>query len=263
MRVDNGFNVSTGFILLFIALFYLGLFFASFAIINIKDIWEVIFKPEIIFAIKLSLFTAAGVTVISLIFAVPSAYALSRSRGPFKNLLDVLFDVPISLSPVAMGAMVLMFLNSPPGLWIERHLMRFIFEVPGIILVQTALVLPFSIRIMKSHFDTIPESYELVARTLGYSKTKVFLYVTLPLAKNALLATMLTSFAKALGEFGATVTVAGAISMKTQTLPISIFMSLATADIQKTFVLIFILIFISIINLILIRMIVKKGPSYD
>lgn len=261
MRGEKGFNITIGLVLFLIVAFYFLLFFSSFLIININGIMEALNKPEIRFAVQLSLFTATVVTIISIILGLPAAYSLSRLKLPLKNVIDVILDIPISLSPVAMGAMFLMFLNTNPGAWIEKHLVKFIFEVPGIILIQTAVVLPFSIRVMKSHFDTIPESYELVARSLGYSKLKSFLYVAIPLSRNALLATMLTSFSKALGEFGATVTVAGAIAMKTQTLPISIFMSLSTADIQKTFVLIFILVLIAVLNMILIRLIVKKGPT--
>lgn len=261
MRSERRFNTAVTTILLFVTLFYILIFVFSFSIIDLHGIEEAIRKSEIRFAVLLSIFTAVSVTFISIVLGVPSAYALSRFKLPLKNLLETILDVPISLSPVAMGAMVLLSLNSVPGIWIEKHLVRFIFEVPGIILVQTAIVLPFSIRILKSHFDTIPESYELVARSLGYSRVKAFLFVAVPLSRNALLATMLTSFAKALGEFGATVTVAGAIAMKTQTLPISIFMSLSTAEIQKTFVLIFILVLLSVLNMILIRLVVKKGPT--
>ncbi len=261
MRGEKGFNITISLVLFLIVVFYLFLFSSSLLIININGIVEAFNKPEIRFAIKLSFFTATVVTIISIILALPAAYSLSRLNLPLKNVIDVIVDVPISLSPVAMGAMFLMFLNTNPGVWIERHLVKFIFEVPGIILVQTAIVLPFSIRIMKSHFDTIPESYELVARSLGYSRLKAFLYVAIPLSRNAILATMLTSFSRALGEFGATVTVAGAIAMKTETLPISIFMSLSTADIQKTFVLIFILVLIAVLNMVLIRLIIKKGST--
>lgn len=261
MRGERRFNITVITILFSVTLFYLLIFIFSFSIVDIKGIKDAISKPEILFAVKLSVLTAITVTLISIVLGVPSAYALSRLKLPLKNFIETILDIPISLSPVAMGAMVLMFLNSAPGAWIEKNLIKFMFEMPGIILVQTAIVLPLSIRVMKSHFDTIPESYELVARSLGYSKVRSFLYVAVPLSRNALLVTMLTSFAKALGEFGATVTVAGAISMKTQTLPVSIFMSLSTADIQKTFVLIFILVFISVVNMILIRTVIKKGPT--
>lgn len=259
MKKKSGFNLLITSILIFITVIYILIFFASFSIIEIKGVISALVKPDVRFAIKLSVLTAMVVTFLSLMFGVPSAYALSRMKIPFKWVIEAILDVPIALSPVAIGAMFLIFFNTGIGQWFEENVFRFVFEVPGIILVQTAIVLPFAIRVMKSHFDTIPESYELVARSLGYSRAEAFIYVAVPLSKNAILATLLTSFAKALGEFGATVTVAGAISMKTQTLPVSIYMSLASADIQKTFVLIFILVFIAIINMLLIKLIVNKG----
>lgn len=245
--------------LFFITLCYILIFFSVFTIINFKVFKEAIFDPGVLFSIKLSVVTAVSVTVFSLIFGVPSAYALSRLKLPLKGLVDLILDVPIALSPVAMGAMFLLFFNTPPGAWIEKNLVKFVFEIPGIILVQTAIVLPFSIRIMKSHFDTIPESYELVSRSLGYSRFRSFFHVTLPLSRNALLATVLTAFSKALGEFGATVTLVGAIPMKTQTLPVSIYMALSTAGLEKTFVLILVLVCISILNLVIIRFMIGKG----
>jgi len=263
MKGERGFNFSISVLVVLVVGFYILLFLSSFAIVSFGEIKTALFTPDIRFAVKLSIVTAAAVTVISIFISVPSAYALSRLNIPLKGVLDTLIDIPIALSPVAIGAMVLMFLNTHTGRWVEENVLQFLFEIPGIILVQAIIVIPLSIRILKSHFDTVPESYELVARSLGYSRTASFIYVVLPLSRNAILAAMLTSFAKALGEFGATVTVAGAISNKTQTLPISIFLSLSNADLNMTFVLIMFLVFIALLNMVLIRALVGKGIKYD
>ncbi|MFN3467904.1 MAG: ABC transporter permease subunit, partial [Candidatus Brocadiales bacterium] len=113
-------------------------------------------------------------------------------------------------------------------------------------------------KLIKVAMDEIPRRYEEVARSLGASPVKAFFTVTLPLAKRGILAGAILTWAKALGEFGATITIAGTMPMKTETLPIAIFMRLATADIQGTVILILILIAISLPILFGVRLIFRK-----
>jgi molybdate transport system permease protein len=110
-----------------------------------------------------------------------------------------------------------------------------------------------SIRLLKSTFDNIPVRYENVARTLGCTRAQAFFKITLPLANNGIIASIILSWARAVGEFGATVTLVGATKMKTETLPISIFLALSVADIEKAVTLLLILIFISIIILLTVK----------
>jgi molybdate transport system permease protein len=210
---------------------------------------------EILFAVKLSLLTATASTLLSLIFAVPVAHALSRSRFPGKFLIDTILDLPIVISPIALGAALLVFFNTRTGTAIENTLGPFVFEVRGIILAQFTVVSALAVRLLKSTFDSIDPRYEQVSRTLGCSKWKAFYKVTLPLAKNGLLAAAILTWARAVGEFGATVTLAGATKMKTETLPISIFLNLATADVKRAVAVIFILIIIAASSLVALRMI--------
>ena len=131
-------------------------------------------SKEIIFAIKLSMVTATIATLISLIIGVPAAYALSRTEFIGKNIIDALLDLPIVLSPIALGAALLIFFSidkMPLGDY-------FVFEVSGIIVAQFTIVSALTIRLMKSTFDSIDPNYENVARTLGYSKSQAFFKVT-------------------------------------------------------------------------------------
>ena len=139
--------------------------------------------------------------------------------------------------------------------------MRFVFEVPGIVLAQFTMISALAVRLLKSTFDSIDPRYEQVGRTLGCSKLKVFFRVTLPLARDGLIASSILTWAKAMGEFGATVTLAGATAFKTETLPIAIFLSLATADVEKAVAVIFILIVIATVSLIALRKI--SGRNYQ
>ena len=135
---------------------------------------------------------------------------------------------------------------------------KFVFAVPGIVLAQITVISALAIRLLKSTFDSIDPRYEQVGRTLGYSKPEVFFKITLPLARDGLIAAGILTWARAIGEFGATVTLAGATPMKTETLPVAIFLSLASADIEKAIAVIFVLVIIAVVALVAMRKIIGK-----
>jgi molybdate transport system permease protein len=120
--------------------------------------------------------------------------------------------------------------------------MQVVFTVYGILLAQFITTVGIATRLMKSAMDEIPVRYEEVAKTLGASPAKAFFTVTLPLSRGGIIASAILTWAKAVGEFGATITVAGSMAMRTETLPVAIFMRLASADIEGTAVLVLILL---------------------
>jgi molybdate transport system permease protein len=192
-------------------------------------------------------------TIISMVFAVPAAYAISKTNFRGKNIVDTILDLPIVISPIALGAALLVFFNTSLGRALEGNLMRFVFEVPGIVLAQFTIISALAVRLLKATFDSINPRYERVGRTLGYTKIKVFFKVTLPLARNGLIAASILTWARAVGEFGATVTVAGAMKMKTETLPIAIFLNLAQAEVERAIAVVFVLVAIAVIALVILR----------
>ncbi len=208
---------------------------------------------EIAFAIRLSLVTATISSIIAMVVAVPAAYLLSRYTFFGKAFLDTLLDLPIVLSPIALGALLLIFFNSPLGKGINDWLGPFVFEVRGIILAQFLVVVGLAIRLLKATFDGIDVEYENLARTLGYDKLRVFLRVTLPMAGRGLAAAFLLVWGRAIGEFGATVTLAGATTMKTETIPVAIYLNFESADISSALVFITILIVLSLAILFFVR----------
>ncbi|MCX6002556.1 MAG: ABC transporter permease, partial [Chloroflexi bacterium] len=179
-------------------------------------------SDEVRFAICLSLITATISTTFAIVMAIPTAYVVSQYRFPGKDIVDSLLDLPIVLSPVALGAALLIFFNTPIGGFIDKHVIRFSFAVAGVVLAQVAVVTALAIRLLKSTFDSIDPRYEHVSRTLGCNKFRAFIKVTLPLARNGLISASILTWARAVGEFGATVMLAGATFMKTETLPIAI-----------------------------------------
>jgi len=247
---------------LFIFLFYVGLILSLFYFIGGKGFWNAWVNPYTLYSIRLSLVAATISTFLAILIALPSAYALSRFEFTGKNIIDTILEIPMILSPIALGAAFLIFFNTPMGKLIQEKGIYFVFEIPGVILAQFATVAGLATRLMKASLDEISPRYEAVARSLGSSPWKTFYRITLPLSYKGLLASGILSWAKAVGEFGATVTLAGAMPGKTETMPIAIFSALASANIEKAVILIFILLLIGIGTLYSVRLI-GKGYRYD
>ncbi|MCS7139487.1 MAG: ABC transporter permease [Candidatus Nezhaarchaeota archaeon] len=221
--------------------------------VELRELAEAISSRRVLLALSLSLLTSTISTIICMVIAVPSAYVLSRYSVPGKNVITTLLSLPIVLPPVAIGASLLMFFaNTSIGELIQR-VIRIIFEVPGIIVAQTVVITPLAIWALRATFDGIDPKYEDVAKTLGLSNFSIFFKIVLPMAKSGLLSAVVLAWARAMGEFGASIMLAGATPMKTETLPIAIYLALAGADIPKACAVILILIATSFIALIAIQ----------
>ncbi len=208
---------------------------------------------EVFFAVKLSLLTASVSSVLALVVALPVAYLLSRRSFPGKALLDTLLDLPIVLSPIALGALLLVFFNTPLGRGLDSIFGPFVFEVRGIVLAQFFVVVGLAIRLLKATLDGIDVEYEHLARTLGYDQLRVFTKVILPLSARGMVAAFLLVWGRAIGEFGATVMLAGATTMKTETLPVAIYLNFESADISSAMMFIGILVVMSFAILFVVR----------
>lgn len=208
---------------------------------------------EILFAARLSLTTATVSAFLALLISVPVAYLFSRYDFPGKVFFDTLLDLPIVLSPIALGAMLLIFFNTAAGQWVEGLLGPFVFEVKGIILAQFVVIVGLSIRLLKETFNGIDAEYENLARTLGCDQLRTFLRVVLPMARRGIGAAFLLTWGRAIGEFGATVTLAGATTMKTETIPVAIYLNFESVDIASAIIFILILIVMSLTVLFVTR----------
>jgi len=223
-------------------LVYASLIISLFYFFDARHFLQALLSKRTLFAVKLSIFAATLATFLSLFFAIPAAYALSRSRFFCSTFIDTVLELPMIISPVALGALLLIFLNTPVGLSLQAKGVQIAFTVSGVVLAQFVSTLGVATRLLKAAMDEIPTIYEDAAKTLGASPLRAFITVTLPLSKRGIMSAAILTWAKALGEFGATVTVAGSMAMKTETLPIAIFMRLASADIEGAAVLVLILI---------------------
>jgi len=243
-------------LLLFV--FYAVLIFSLLTSFEGRGFWEVFLASDTLFAIRLSLFAATLATLLAVAIGLPAAYALSRKNFFGKKVVDTFLELPMIMSPIALGAALLIFFNTRIGETIQSRGLLFVFEFPGIVLAQFATIAGLFTRLMKTALDEITPRYEAVARSLGSSAWQAFWHITFPLAFRGLVSAMILCWAKAVGEFGATVTLAGTMAFKTETMPIAIFMALASADIPKTIILILILAGIGLTALYAVRLLDKR-----
>jgi len=215
---------------------------------------EDLMTPEIVFAIELSLITATVSTMVCMVVAIPTGYALARSDFFGKNVANTIINIPLALPPLVAGVGLLLFFGQTPvGEALESIGLKFVFTPLGIIVAQFLINVPFAIRIMRSTFHSINPRYENVAKTLGCTHSRAFWKVTLPMAKNGLVASSAITWAKGIGEFGAVLMLAGATRMKTETLPIAVFLNMSSGDLQLAIAAATILIIISFIALFILE----------
>ena len=184
------------------------------------------FSADELTAIRLSLRVAAAATLGSLVPGILVAYALARWRFPGKLLLDGLVHLPLVMPPVVTGYLLLVIFGrrAPVGAFLAEKLgIVLAFRWTGAALACAAMAFPLLVRAIRLAFEATDTKLEQAAATLGAPRTVVFLTVTLPLALPGVLAGMVLGFAKALGEFGATITFVSNIPGETQTLPAAIY----------------------------------------
>jgi molybdate transport system permease protein len=177
-------------------------------------------------AIFLSLRVATVATLVALPFAIFAAYALARWRFPGKILLDCVLHLPLVMPPVVTGYLLLLtFGKQGPGGKLLQELFGFSFSFrwTGAALACGVMGFPLMLRAVRLSFDTIDRRLETAAGTLGANSGWTFLLVTLPLALPGIIVGAILCFAKALGEFGATITFVSNIPGETQTIPSAIY----------------------------------------
>ncbi|MDO9326409.1 MAG: ABC transporter permease [Methanoregula sp.] len=207
-------------------------------------------SPEIRFAILLSIATSVISTIICIAIAIPVAYALARYQFFGKRIATLALTIPLTLPPLVAGIALLLFFGTTPwGKALENAGFAVIFTPLGIIVAEVFVNIPYMIRILRSAFTTINPRYEYVAKTLGCTDSSAFFQVTLPMARHGLLAGAVITWSKAMGEFGAVLMLAGATTMRTETLPIALYLNISTGDLNLAVAAATILIIISLITL--------------
>jgi len=220
-------------------------------------------RAEVWFAIRLSLLTSTITLIASVIVALPSAYVLSRFKLPGATIIDTIIDLPIVIPPPVIGLSLLVAFG-PKGFGIDAFLegrfgFAMMYEAWGIPLAQFMVAAGFCIRALKAAFDSINPRLEHVARSLGCSSWQAFWRVSLPLARNGLIAGAIMTWARALSEFGPILFFCGATPGKTEVLPISMFLNYSEAKIERAVVLALIMVLIAAGTLISFKKLGGKG----
>jgi molybdate transport system permease protein len=198
---------------------------------------------------------------LAALIAIPAGYVLSRQRFPGKALIETLMDIPIVLPPLVSGVALLILLGPVLGEVLTRFSLDVVFSARGVVVAQCFIATPFAIRAFKQAFDSIDPRLEKVARTLGFSQGMVFLKVTLPLAKGCILSGLTMTWARALGEFGATAILAGITRMKTETLSVAIFLNMSIGDIQFAMSVSMIMLFLALLLMSLFKFFTSSEVS--
>jgi len=205
---------------------------------------------EIWFAIRLSLVTSIISTLICILVSLPAAYVLTRYRFRGKSILNTILNVPLALPPLVAGlGLLILFGTTGFGKALADIGIKFVFTPAGIVLAQFFVNVPFTYRVLRSTFENINPRYEYVAQTLGYTEAGSFRRVTLPMAKSGLMAALVITWCRGIGEFGAVLMLAGATRFQTETLPISLYLNMLTGDLPMAVAASAILIVISLVML--------------
>jgi molybdate transport system permease protein len=249
--------------------------------------WEIfraaLGDPEVHFAVRLSVTTALLTMLVSLLFAVPAAYILSRYHFPGEKLVDTIIDLPIVVPPPVMGMSLLMLFMTPVGDFVNHLTPRplvealnaflsfatgheiiddgstWVYTTRGIVMAQFFVACAFGVRAIKASFDTIGVRHENVARTLGCTRWQAFYKVVLPMAATGLVAGAVMTWARAIAEFGPVLSFAGSTRLKTSVMPVAMFLKYSSGDIEGAVALVIIMILISTITLLTFKRLGGKG----
>ncbi|WP_438391318.1 molybdate ABC transporter permease subunit [Caballeronia sp. DA-9] len=180
----------------------------------------------------LSLKVAGWATAIDVVLGVAVAFGLSRWRSSARELVDSLLTLPLVMPPTVLGYYLLVLLGRRGviGAWLDKFDIQLVFTWQGAVIASAVVAFPLVLKSARTAFETVDPQFERAARTLGIDETAVFFRVTLPLAARGILAGALLAFARALGEFGATLMIAGNLPGRTQTLSVAVYAAVQAGD---------------------------------
>jgi molybdate transport system permease protein len=217
--------------------------------------WSYLTTDSVLTALRLSLVTSLWATGLSIVFGVPLAWVLGRTQLPGRGVIRALTMLSMVLPPV-VGGVALFFALGRRGL-VGQYLDQWFgitlpFTTPAVVIAQTFVAMPFLVITVEAALRQLDPRHEDASRTLGASRWYTFRRVTLPAIRPALIAGAVLSWARALGEFGATITFAGNFPGTTQTMPLAVYLSLETNP-EEAIVLALVLVLVSFAVLVGLR----------
>jgi molybdate transport system permease protein len=222
--------------------------------VTIADLLTNLVDPTVAQAIQLSLFTTLLTTGVTLLAGTPLAYLLARRRFRGRAVLDTLIDLPMLLPPSVAGIALLVAFGRRGvlGPWLDNAGIELAFSRTAVVMAQLFVAAPFYIRTAISAFERIEREVEEAAEVDGAGSFKVFRYITLPLCASALFGGAVMTWARALGEFGATIIFAGNFPGRTQTMPLAIYIGFEI-DLRIALTLAVILLAFSFVVLLVVK----------
>lgn len=204
----------------------------------------------------ISLKTSIIATFITFIIGILIAYKMSNYKGKLKWLLDAVFTLPLILPPTVVGFVILFLVgkNGFIGEFFLKYNINIIFSWEATVICAVVVSFPMMYRTTRAAFEQIDNNMILAARTLGLSEWKIFYKIAIPLALPGIIAGTVLAFARALGEFGATLMVAGNIPGKTQTMPLAIFFAVESGDMDKAILWVIIMFILSIFMILILNL---------
>lgn len=203
----------------------------------------------------ISINTSLLSTLITFFVGIIVAYKIANYKGIFKGLIDGILTLPLILPPTVIGFFLLVLFgkNGPIGNLLEVFNQSVIFTWSATVIAATVVSFPLMYRATRSAFEQIDTNIISAARTLGLSEMKIFLKIAIPLSWPGIIGGVVLSFARAMGEFGATLMIAGNIPGKTQTMPLAIFFSVEGGDMSKAYLWVILIVSISLIMILLLN----------
>ena len=222
--------------------------------ISPAQIWENLQTPQVYEAIRISLTTTAITTIVSILFGTPVAYLLARRQVPFRPFIDTLIDLPIVLPPAVAGVALLIAFGRRGlvGTYLTDFGIDIAFSQVAVIMAQTFVAVPFYVKAAALGFGAVDRELEQAAAIDGANTWQVFRRVTLPLAWTALISGGVMTWARALGEFGATILFAGNFPGRTQTMPLAIYIGFEL-DLDIALTLAVIMVGLSFLVLLIVK----------
>jgi molybdate transport system permease protein len=214
-----------------------------------------IVSPPVVSALKLSLVSSLWAVALSVLFGLPLAWLLARVDFPGRSLLRAITTLPVVLPPVVGGVALILALGRLGllGRWLDSAFGITLFgSVPAVIIAETFVAMPFFVISVEAALRSMDRRYEDAAQTLGASRWTVFRRVTVPLIAGSAGAGALLAWARALGEFGATITFAGNLPERTQTIPLAVYVELQK-EVEGAIALSIILVVVSLAVLVGLR----------
>lgn len=203
----------------------------------------------------ISIKTSLLSTLITFVIGIFVSYLMANYKGKYKGLIDGILTLPLVLPPTVVGFFLLLLIgkNGYIGKLLSNFDTTLVFSWTATVIASTAVAFPMMYRTSRAAFEQIDNNLISAARTLGLSEWRIFYKVAIPLALPGIIAGVVLSFTRALGEFGATLMIAGNIPGKTQTMPLAIFFAVEGGDMKKAMMWVIIIILISIAMILMLN----------